>query len=84
MLHIIEKKLKQYTKELITGSEIFSEKNIIEQIQKIQIEKQAIIEQKVKGALIRSQRNWLEYGEKPNSKYFCQLEKRNYTNKNRY
>ena len=40
-------------------------------------------QQKMKGAVIRSKANWIENGEKP-SKYFCNLESRNYFNKLMY
>ena len=39
-----------------------------------------IRENYLQGVLIRSKSNWLEHGEKP-SKYFCNLEKKNYVNK---
>ena len=41
---------------------------------------EAIRESLLEGAMIRSRSRWLELGEKP-TKYFCGLEKRNYTNK---
>ena len=37
-------------------------------------------EHKLRGFLIRSRLKWLEDGEKP-TKYFCNLEKRNFTEK---
>ena len=43
-------------------------------------ELQKIRQDKLKGSMIRSKVNWLESGEKP-SKYFLNLEKRNFTNK---
>ena len=39
-----------------------------------------IVEDKTKGAMIRTKMKWMEEGEKP-SKYFLGLEKRNYNNK---
>ena len=43
---------------------------LLEEIRKYELE----------GLLIRSRSQWIENGEKP-TKYFCSLEKRNYTNK---
>ena len=39
-----------------------------------------IRKEEVKGIFLRSKAKWIEEGEKP-TKYFCHLEKRNYTNK---
>ena len=41
---------------------------------------ESIREQKLKGSLIRSRVKWVEQGEKP-TKYFCNLENRNFTSK---
>ena len=35
----------------------------------------------MKGLCIRARASWIEHGEEP-TKYFCKLEKRNYTYKN--
>lgn len=43
------------------------------ELEKIRIEK-------LKGSMIRSKAKWIDEGEKP-TEYFCNLEKRNYTNK---
>ena len=39
-----------------------------------------IQEEKLKGSIIRSRAEWIQFGEKP-SKLFCNLEKYNYTTK---
>ena len=44
-------------------------------------ELEQIRNEELKGLFIRSKVRWIEHGEKP-TKYFCALEKRNYTNKN--
>ena len=70
-----------------------NEKNLIDDIKVLEenttnsellIAKKAELEelrkQKIKGSIIRSKANWIENGEKP-TKYFCNLEKRNFTTK---
>ena len=46
----------------------------------LRAELESIREQKLKGSLIRSRVKWIEQGEKP-TKYFCNLENRNFTSK---
>lgn len=43
-------------------------------------ELESIRKEKLLGHMIRSRARWIEEGEKP-SKYFCNLESRNYLNK---
>ena len=52
-------------------------------IQELNIELENIRKEELKGIIIRARTRWIENGEKP-TKYFCALEKRNYTNKNIY
>ena len=52
-----------------------------EQILLVKEELEKVIEEKTKGAMIRSRCRWFEEGEKP-TRYFLNLEKRNYNNKN--
>ena len=42
-----------------------------------------LVEYYAQGAVIRTRRQWHNYGEKQNAKYFFQLEKYNYKKKNR-
>ena len=54
--------------------------NTIEAIEKLKDELEECRKEKMRGVLIRTKARWIEDGEKP-SKYFCNLEKRNYVNK---
>ena len=86
-LLIYDKKLQQYKIELIELENteercIFTKENILYQIDKIQKDREELIEYKVRGAQIRSNCNWLMYGEKM-SKYYFNLESSNYIRKNR-
>ena len=89
-LLIFEKKLKQYNEELIEikntaqrADKVFTEKQILDQIDRIEIERDRLIEIKLKGARIRARSDLTHFGEK-NSKYFYNLEAKNYKRKNRY
>ena len=48
--------------------------------QSVKTEWENLQNEKIQGAMIRSKSKWVEYGEK-NSKYFLNLEKRNYSTK---
>ena len=75
-------------KERERENEIVKEIDILEKKEDIDLEKitelkrtlQNIREKKLKGMLIRSRAKWVEQGEKA-SKYFCNLENRNYVSK---
>ena len=54
--------------------------NILDQLDKKQKELEDSRKEKVEGLIIRSRARWYEMGEK-STKYFCNLENRNYTNK---
>ena len=90
MLRLLDKKLRQYQEELLklhanreSRCEIFSEDNIKEQIRKIEQDREEIIAYKVRGAKIRAKRDYHWYGER-NSKYFFNMESKEYKRKNRY
>ena len=84
-LRILDKKIKYFQQQLASdqqlGAEMIAryENRIIE----LDLERHTIVDKKVRGAMIRARRNWLDCGEK-NTKYFFNLEKRNYKSKNRY
>ena len=96
-LLLYEHKLIKYKKLLVeccTGesgeivrntekSNIMNQKDILAQIEKIEKDREEVIDYKVRGAMRRAQRDWLNYGEKPTSYYF-NLENRNYKRKNRF
>ena len=62
------------------GVDITSNKNEHLEYQQLKSEWESIQMNKSNGIIIRSRAKWVEYGEK-NSKYFLNLEKRNYNNK---
>ena len=77
-----EKKLQAQLNELLSQSEKCKNNPQLRiHIQTIQVRLKRIIEQKVKGAIIRSKARWVEYGEK-NTRYFLNLEKRRGEKKN--
>ena len=94
-LLLFEKKLKQYSQELIECKNykeqeeshgdymLFDEKQILEQIEKIERDRDEIIDYKLEGAKIRARRDWMKFGDK-SSRYFYNLEAKNYKRKNRY
>ena len=56
---------------------------ILDKYSELKNEFESIYEQKGKAAMFRSKSRWLEEGERP-TKYFFNLEKRNYNKKNRH
>ena len=83
ILAALDKKLDRCKQDIIDQTfEIFTKQQTLEQIDKIEQERNKLIEYKLKGACIRSRREWLENGEK-NSKMFFNLEKQNNRKKNR-
>ena len=64
-------------------SGIFSKENQIGEIEGMKKEIDKLMEEKTRGAMVRSRADWFLYEEKPTS-YFCKLEKYNYTKKNRF
>ena len=73
-----EKKLTQKIEEL--EHNVTSNKNEHLEYQQLKSEWESIQMNKSNGIIIRSRAQWVEYGER-NSKYFLNLEKRNYNNK---
>ena len=73
-----EKELTQKIEEL--EHNVTSNKNEHLEYQQLKSEWESIQRNKSNGIIIRSRAKWVEYGEK-NSKYFLNLEKRNYNNK---
>jgi len=65
--------------ELEQHEKSFTESNVLI-IDELKKELTKIQEGKLKGAIIRSRAEWIQFGEKP-SKLFCNLEKYNYTTK---
>ena len=59
---------------------LMSRKEILDKINWLERERDEIIEYKTRGAMVRARRDWLQYGEK-NSKYFFNLEAKNYKRK---
>ena len=70
-----ERKLQEEIIELEKSPEIN-----LNEIEEKKLELQNIRKEKIQGIMIRARVRWAEEGEKP-SKYFCNLESRNYINK---
>ena len=66
-----KEKSKQSEQDLIDGSELFSEQEVKEQLNKLHQSRTEIIEYKQQGSALRSRQMWLEQGEK-NSCLFSQ------------
>ena len=62
---------------------VFSTKNCLKEIEKVNEKIEKIVEYKTQGAMVRTHRNWIKYGEK-NCKFFFNLEKYNFMSKNRF
>ena len=79
-----KKKMQKETQSNLENEIKLLEENFNEESLKVIEEKQKHLEeirsQTLKGNYIRSRVRWIEEGEKP-SKYFCNLESRNYVNK---
>ena len=73
-----EKELGDLIKNLEENEELTEESDISLDDAKKQLE--VLRMDKLKGAMVRSKAKWVDEGEKP-TKYFCNLEKRNFTNK---
>ena len=69
--------------DMTSKANAMSKKDILQQIDWIEKERDSIIEYKVRGSMLRARKNWTQYGEKPTS-YFLNLEGRNYKRRNRY
>ena len=63
--------------------DIMTIREIEKQIKRIEREREELIEEKVRGSMLRARRDWTVYGERP-SKYYLGLETRNYKRKNRF
>lgn len=74
---------KEREKKLIIDIDVL-EKNVddenLQELEMLKAELRAIREKKAEGMMIRSKVRWLNEGER-NSKYFCNLENRNFVNK---
>ena len=78
-----KKRVEELETQLKILEEEYSEtqdENIEKQIREIKTNLETEMEQDTKGAMIRSKVRWYDEGEKP-TKYFFNLEKRNYNNK---
>ena len=92
-LLIYEKKLTEYNKELtdicsenLLGKEkqvTMNKKELLKQIEKIEKDRDEILEYKTRGAMMRARKDWLQDGEKPTS-YYLRLECRNYLRRNHF
>ena len=86
-LKAIERKISHAYNELMQENQEsnspFSRENTKIHVQKLKQDREKIIQYKLQSSMIRSRRSWLEFGEK-NSKLFFNLEKYNYSKKNRY
>ena len=79
---VLEKKLQKLQKEL-EGVNPLIFKDTEEQLRLAQHELDEFIKIKTQGAILRSRAHWAEHGDKP-SKYFLNLEKKNYLKKTLY
>ena len=86
-LIVLERKLKRLEQEIVKEDRhregLFSKEETEKEIIAVKTEIDKIVEYKTNGAMIRTRRNYIAYGEKNNS-YFFNLEKHNYMSKNRY
>ena len=84
-LAVLDKKIKYFQLQLgpQNANTLLETEQIMARIQELEDMKKAIIHKRVKGAIIRSRKNWALHGEK-NSRYFFALEKSNFKKKNRY
>ena len=91
-LLLYEKKLSEYNnmltkrianeKQKLNEKLRLSKKEILEQIRYIEREREELLEQKIRGSMRRAGRDWTQHGEK-SSKYYLNLEGKNYKRKNR-
>lgn len=72
----LEKDIQNLEKELARSND----RDILENIETKKLELEEMRRVKMEGVMMRSKARWVEHGEKP-SKYFVNLEKRNYVNK---
>ena len=87
-LAALQRKLKQLEDELVSEDKhcaitTFTPENNREQMSKVKEDINKILDYKTKGAMIRTKRNWIKYGEK-NCSFFFKLERYNYMSKNRF
>ena len=82
-LQVIEHKIETINQDLAADEPLFNVKSNTNQLASLQREREEILKNKMKGAMIRTRREWLEHGES-SSKYFFSLEKANYKRKNRF
>ena len=76
LIKIFEKRIY----DLEQRNDTYNDMDIEEQLRETKAEFNKLIEEKTKGAMIRSKATWCEEGERP-TKYFLNLEKRNSNNK---
>ena len=78
-IEALQKEIKSLEDRLNHPDRISSD-DLVQQIREKRKELEIIIEEKTRGAIIRSRARWYEQGEKP-TRYFFNLEKRNYNRK---
>ena len=76
----IKEKLDELDKIICSSSNLNQISSTLDQYEKYKKELQDLYEQKGKGAIFRSKCRWVEQGERA-TKYFFNLEKRNYNRK---
>ena len=83
----IDRKINYWLEKLQSASNnelLRNKKEIWEHIYKLEQDKIELIKIKTRGASIRARRSWYLFGEKASSKYFFNLEKKNFMKKKRY
>lgn len=75
----LENKIRDI-EEQIHREFVVIDEHTLESLKKYKQELESLRETKIKGIMLRTKVTWLDSGEKP-SKYFLNLENRNYTNK---
>lgn len=76
----ISKRLEELDYRICNSDNLSNIDDILNEYESLKIEMQAIYEEKGRAAIFRSKCRWVEKGERP-TKYFFNLEKRNYNRK---
>ena len=84
LLQVFERKLSRMQDKLLNeeANSIFTNDQNLKEVEEIKVEINKIMDDKTKSAMLRSKVDWFMYGEKSSS-FFFNLEKYNYTRKNR-